>query len=1240
LREASSSFDFTGTRRFQILSRIGQGAVGIVYEALDRESNTRVALKTLKWFSPENILQLKSEFRAVQDLQHPNLVQLGELFEDGGNWFFTMEFVEGVHFLRYVRPGDARSHASWPAAPAVRDAGKPLRAATFDEHRLRVALAQVARGLRVLHGANKVHRDIKPSNILVTATGRVAILDFGITSDLVKIPTEEDGVVGTAAYMAPEQVLAEPLGPAADWYALGVVLYQALTGQLPFIGQQLDMMTEKLRRQPPAPHALVANVPRDLDELCMELLRIDPAARPDGAEIVQRLQGVDAIDDLIPSAQTNFFIGRGEELRSLEEAFADATKGEPVVVFVHGESGVGKSFLVRTFAERLLTRHPNTILFAGRCYERESVPYKAIDGVIDDLSNLFRSMEESEVAALLPENVGLLAQVFPVLTRIPGVATALVPEDGTINPQELRARVFAALRQLLTRIAARFRVVVLIDDLQWADADSLSLLAEVLRPPNAPSILLVATMRMVTESMQRIRIAQHGTARITGDIRNLLIEKLPPVDAQALITKLLGPSADSGHLRDEIQAIAEDANGHPLFIDELVRQRSLRGAEQGPVRLDDALWNRVTRLDPGARQLLELVCVAGIPIAQDVAAQAAALDIGQLFQRITALRAAHFVRTSGVRREDTVEAYHDRVRESVLSHLDAAARKDWHGRLALALERAPNADPESMATHWQGAGSASRAAEYALRAADEAMRALSFERAVRLYRLALDLRTDDGASRDLKMKLAEALTNAGRGAEAAETRLELAERAPPIEARDLRRRAAEQFLCSGHFDRGVALLRAALAEGSIRFPKSPIAVILSLLFFRMILWIRGLGFTPRDPSELDPADLIRIDTVRSAGAGFSMSDNVRGAYFQTRALLLALRAGDARRIARALSMEVCFQAAGGTRVRKRVDELLASLERLALSVSTPDAVALSYTAAGYTKYFRGEWEQARDWLVKAESLFRDHCVGVTFELNSVRLMLYRVLNYLGDLNALSERVPPAFREVEEHGDRYSSINLRASPLAFLGLAADAPGRVRAEVAQATAWLPKTGFLIQHYFCLVAEAQVDLYMGSGVAAYERLVASWPALERSMLLRVQAIRIAALEQRARCAVAAAVEATGAKAAPLLAAAERDVARLEHEQNASAPAAATMLRACIAGARSDRAAALRLVTAAARAFEASSMALHAAAARHHQGRLEGGDVGAEHMARAERTMTAQQVKAPAKMIAMFAPGLERVS
>jgi serine/threonine protein kinase len=325
--------------------------MGIVYEALDRDHGTTIALKTLRHLEAQTLFRLKNEFRALQDLRHPNLITLGELIEDGGQWFFTMELVHGVDFLEYVRTGTnpLLQHHTTPAAPIARErlqqaetgaAHQPApvkppddsREPHFDEKRLRRALVGLAQGVHALHDAGMVHRDIKPSNVLVTREGRVVVLDFGLVTETSLGHSSESQVVGTAAYMAPEQAAAKRAGPAADWHSVGVVLYEALTGRLPFTGSSLEILMDKQMHDPPPPHAHVDGIPDDLDQLCGDLLRFDPKARPSGREVLERV-GADAPPETASTSTSQGtgnqpFVGRDSELAVLGQAFTDSRAGK------------------------------------------------------------------------------------------------------------------------------------------------------------------------------------------------------------------------------------------------------------------------------------------------------------------------------------------------------------------------------------------------------------------------------------------------------------------------------------------------------------------------------------------------------------------------------------------------------------------------------------------------------------------------------------------------------------------------------------------------------------------------------------------------------------------------------------------------------------------------------------------------------------------------------------------------
>jgi len=898
--------DTLAKERFQPLRCLGQGGTGMVYEALDREQNARVALKLLHAVSPDALLRFKNEFRSMRGLSHPNLVTLGELIEDSGRWFFTMEYVPGADLLSWVRRGRKTMQADPPTVELRRPSEngaktpqpRPMRL-RFDGARLRSAFAQVVAGLCALHAAGKVHRDIKPSNILVTETGRVVILDFGLVIDVVRPAhvTREDHIVGTAHYMSPEQASAKTIGPATDWYAAGVILYQALTGRLPFSGSDIDVLGAKRRNDPLPPRSVTPDVPEDLDELCCALLARDPLLRPGDAEMLERFspgkrEPTPQPPSVVPAAP---FVGRARELAELRAAFAETRYGSAVTVYLIGESGIGKSALARELSD-LLAREQGALCLSGACYDRESVPYKAVDGLIDSLSRHLCELERAQVNELLPPLAALLPRVFPVLRRVEAIAQAPMPTThGYLEPKELRAQAFGALRELLRRIALRRPLVLAIDDLQWTDSDSLALLGELLRPPGEPNVLFIGTLREAPED------GPLETAPLKpSERRHIRLERLPPSDARMLTQLLIGRVAPARPVN--VEAITREGAGHPLFLDELVRHFTADSTpEVRPVKLEDALWSRVEKLDPGARRIVELVSMAGGRLQQETVTQAAQMDYADFSRQVAALRAANLVRTTAARRSDTIEPFHDRVRAAVLANLDEEDRRERHERLALALEA--SGDAEARVVHWRGAGRPERAAGAAIEAAAAAEQALAFDRAARLYRLVLELGMPVGADpHAITVRLGDALANAGRGQSAAQIYLRAAEDATPAEAHELRHRAGVELMASGRIDQALEVFQQLMDASGIKLARSSRGALLGAAFRIVQLRLRGIGFKERASSQIPASDLQRIDLGYRLASGLAV-DPVRGVHVQARHLLHALRAGDPQRIALALSGE-------------------------------------------------------------------------------------------------------------------------------------------------------------------------------------------------------------------------------------------------------------------------------------------------------------------------------------------------
>jgi eukaryotic-like serine/threonine-protein kinase len=1240
--EPHVNYEFGGTDRFHVTSRLGEGAMGVVYRALDREKNEEVAIKTLRDLDADGLLRFKNEFRSIQNLQHANLISLGELVEASGRWFFTMELVDGCDFYSWVRPRRRREDTLPAPVPQSNDflaATQPAwisslgPAPAFDEERLRAAMAQLAQGVAALHRAGFVHRDIKPSNVLVSREGRVVLLDFGFVT-----PAREgssDRIVGTAAYMSPEQAASISVSTASDWYAVGVMLYEALTGRTPIDGTPIEILMGKQHRIPVPPSQVVAGVPVDLEELCLELLRVRPEDRPGEKEILRRLgaPATPASSSLSLDLSRSLFVGRERELAELDAAVAAYRAGKTVSVFVHGESGIGKSALVREFTRRLAERDGGILILSSSCYERESVPYKAFDGVIDALSRHLSQLPDVDAAMAVPLHITPVAQVFPVLRRSEVFARAVRPLASTLEPAELRLRMFAGLRELFSRLASRQPVVILVDDFQWADADSLALLRELVRRPEAPHIMLVATVRSGSER----RAPGSGSQALelgTDRTEHIHLGGLSSADARTLARKLAEHVAPG--LTGVVDAVVDDSGGHPLYIDEMLRYSTMaRSAPSSTLQLETVLWHRTLELDETAREILELVALSVGPLEKGVAAAAARVSFGDFSRWVQMLRVGKLVQTTGTRRADRVEMFHDRIRQAVVKNLSPARRRELHERLALALESGGSPAAEALAIHWSGAGERDRAYQYTRMAADEAARALAFERAARLYRRCLDL-VDAGPNEiaSIQRHVGDALANAGHGAEAANAYLSAAELSTD-QSVELYASAAGHLLRSGHVDSGLEVLRRALAPLGLRLPTTPLRAAASLTLQRAAIRLRGLRFRERSELEVSRRDLTRVDVSWALSAGFGLTDIVRGAEFQARHLRMALRTGEPNRVARALAIEVGYRFLAGSRGGASARVALGHAERLAARLGNPANLEGQNTLmGGIGAILEGRWADADDMLRRAESILRERCSGVGWEISSSRIMHLWSLWYLGRVDAIRDRLPTILREAEERGDLYAATSYRTyfAPMARLA-ADDAPGAAAITAEALDNW-SQQGFHFQHYCRLFAGVQIELYAGMAPRALEVVEAGWPELKRSFLLSVQQNKVEALHFRGRAELACG-RATGNDR--LVGRALSRARTIRREQSVWGDGFAGLLEAGATWTRGDAGGAATLLEAAIPLLEERNMALYAAAARRSLGVVRGGAAGEVLIADGDRAMTELGVANPGRMAAMLVPGFD---
>jgi hypothetical protein len=1155
--------------RFRIVRKLGAGASGTVFEAIDHSAGgRRLALKILHGASAGSRLRAKNEFRSLLDVAHPNLVGHHELFATGDPWFLTMELVRGQDFVSYVR--------------------EPSAGATFDEGRLRSALGQLARGLVHLHASGQVHCDLKPANVLVTAAGRVVIVDFGLVRSLSAAGSEraERGLVGTPAYAAPEQVDARRMEPALDWYAAGAMLYEALTGRAPFAGSGArEVMAHKRDREPPAP-STVAAVPVDLEQLCARLLRRDPATRADGRDVFEALG---LTEDPEPDEVALASTGRDHEreLAALGTALDRARAGQQALVLVRGEPGSGKTSLLRAFARTARAR--GACVVEGRCYVHENVPFNALDGVVDALTQHLRAASPGWLAGVLAdEDVRLLARCFPVMARVPGFDPRAGDLADPVAEAALRRRAFRALKALLGRTAQDRPLILLVDDLHLADVDSAALLRELLSPPAAPPMLFVGT------------VAPRLASGAPG-MRELFREGGPPV----------------GVTRIELAALPDDAG-------------------QTRERLRASVARRLERLPEAEMRLLEGICAAGRRLPRSLLLRAFQ---GASMETLREMRVARWTRETPGDGAVQVQPHDDLVREAVLARLPEARRREILGTLADRALELPEPPLDLVVHAYAEAGRDADAAALAERAAAQAGRQLAFQRSADLLDLAARAARTPAAAVRLRAALAEAYVRAGRSLKAArayEAAAGMRGAAPGEDALELRERAMTQYFVSGHVSKGRELLRDVARERGVSLGPTPAALAHGL---RM-----AAGGPPprlqgeRAPRASDRADRTRLALLWSAALPLMHTAPGASGLYSLEALVVAARVGDGIVYRQAASVLHAYtptalrgrpaRTGGGEGAEDGESGEAARTADLTAAGASYWDLAFVKAVRGVSRLFTADFLGAlRDAWEPATSTAAQTGIGLSVQ-SLARLTIMPTLYWLGRIGQLAEVADEFIQEARDAGNRHLEVHCRVVA-AHRWLRTGDAARTREELARARA----AGVDYDHQALHDPwwEVGLQLYEGNAagaLAVYSRVArthfartAIWAANRAQWAMTAGTCWAALADRGVRRGEAAREMARAA------ASARRNGSRVarpyaEHLEGA---------RALLAG---DRRAAVAALLRAIDAYDALGMRLHAASVRFGLAARGEGSPDLERAAR--ETFTAEGIGRPELWAYMLAAGV----
>ncbi len=737
--------------RYRIDARLGEGGMGVVYKAHDTLLDRPVAIKTLSphLLGEEGLKRLLREAQSAAKLSHPNIVATYDVIEDGEARLIVMEYVAG-RTLRDLIP------MKWPEAVEF--------------------AIQVCSALEYAHGHGVVHRDIKPENILLTSNGTAKVMDFGLARSEGRSRLTQTGmIVGSVAYMAPEQALSGQVDARSDLYSLGAVLYEAITGRHPFEADDpIAVISMHVNVPPVSPRFHRPEIPTVLESVILRLLAKDPTARYASADELARVLktavvAVEAPDEVGALTETRpampslldmmtrgRLIDREEELASLKNALESMLSARGQAVLVAGEPGIGKTRL----AEEALVyaRLRGCLALTGRCYEQEvNVPYLAFTEVLRSAVGSLPNERLTElVGAYGPELIKLIPELS---RRLPDVTPSL-----PLEPDQERLRLYHAASGFMVGLARAQPLVLLLDDLHWADAASLQLLRHLARAIRSERVLVLGTYRDVEVDPDHPLSSALSEMNRERLHQRVLVRGLTPPHMAAMVQSILQTRQPvSDEFRD---LIYRETEGNPFFVEEVLKHLVEIGAlyiEEGgwqrkpideidvPQSIREVIGRRLKRVSDPCQRVLGLAAVLGRRFRFEVLQAVGELREEELLDALEEGMRAQLVREESDAGEVEYDFVHAVIREVLYDRLSLRRRMTLHQKVGEALERQYavriEAVVEDLAHHFTRAPHGEgleKAIRYSLEAARKAMGLFAHEEAVRYYQNAAELLGETG----------------------------------------------------------------------------------------------------------------------------------------------------------------------------------------------------------------------------------------------------------------------------------------------------------------------------------------------------------------------------------------------------------------------------------------------------------------------------------------------------------------
>ena len=757
---------------YRIISKIGEGGMGQVYRAEDTKLGRHVALKLLAADTTRDQTakrRLLTEAQSASALNHPNIVTIYAIEETDGIDFIVMEFVDGETLTAHLAVSGALPLTS------LLDLG-----------------IQIADALDAAHSIGFIHRDIKPSNILLTRQGVAKVTDFGLAKMVRPSTTDEIDreaqtlaanltgpgmVLGTAAYMSPEQTRGETLDPRSEIFSLGSVLYEAATRTRAFTGPSiLSIMHAISTDDPPPPSKLRPELPREFDLLIERALAKEKIRRyATASELATALRSLRAATtgtwagppivydpDLIDRSLASF-VGREPEMRRLQGLIQQAIDGTGRVVFITGEPGIGKTSLADEFLRRTRRQHPGLLISRGRCVEQYGTG-EAYLPFLDAMGELLQAPGRERIAAVMRTYAPTWCMELPTAFASSGSLEKLQQE--TIGAT--KERMMREMGDALGLLATTSPIVLLLEDLHWADPSSVDLLRHLCQRIGTQRLLIAGTFR--PEDVER---SGHPLKSYKAEMQahNLCEEVALGSWSREHVAEYLDATFSPNDFPAQLTTLVhEKTEGHPLFAANLLQYLSERGdlakangrwalarplSEMDlamPESVRAMIGKKVDALEEEERRALQYASVQGTEFLSTVTAKLLGIDEIELEESLARIGKTHrLIETLG--EEDLPDGslttryrfahalyqnflYGDLVnKRRVMLHKQAGEQLLQHYG-----KRAPQIATQ-LALHFEQGRDFPRAVEYLIHAGDHAAKLYGYAEAERHYTHALSLVT-------------------------------------------------------------------------------------------------------------------------------------------------------------------------------------------------------------------------------------------------------------------------------------------------------------------------------------------------------------------------------------------------------------------------------------------------------------------------------------------------------------------